>query len=144
MTEDHKTNEAVSQALFAADAAQEQHNAIWAPILAAHRVAAALRTIARDLPSLTAQASDPVYDLFEGAYASSDLTEAADALEKAAPLPNGPLTDEDRQVVFEMHYAMANDMSSKDNARAMLDQMTDADIAECVAQMALDELLDGE
>lgn len=142
MTEDHAINEAVSQALFARDEVQEQHNATWTPILAAHRVAAALRTIAQALPLTTAQASDPIYDLFEGAYASSDLLEAADHIEAAAPLPFTP-TEEDLQALFEDHCDMANDLSSRDKAREWLDQMTDAERAEAIAQNALDNQLYG-
>lgn len=124
---------------------QDQHNAIWAPILAAHRVAAALRTIARDLPSLTAQASDPLYDLFYRANVEYPkvLKDAADKIEAAASLPNGPLTDEDRQAVFEQQYDFAADLSQRDIAREFFSQMGDADIAEAVAQAALDELLEG-
>jgi hypothetical protein len=124
--------------------AQDQHNAIWTPVLAAHRVAAALRTIAEALPHLSAQAADPLYDLFEnrGAHHADGIKLAAVTVEQAAPLPV-TLTNEDRQAVFDMHYDMANDMSSKDTAHAMFSQMNDADIAECAAQMALDEMLEG-
>lgn len=126
--------------------AQDQHNAIWTPILAAHRVAAALRQQSRlfaDLPDAAKDAWIPgLSKLPHPDEWAAHLLRQADAIEQAAPLPNGPITDQDRQAVFEQQYDMANDMSSKDVAREFLGQMNDADIAEAVAQMALDELLD--
>lgn len=123
---------------------QAQHNAIWQPILAAHRVAAALRTIAGSLPALTAQASDPLYDLFEDALDYVDLLNSrAAAIEAAAPLPIEP-TEDDYEAQFDRFRDMDADETSKDRVHALLEQMTEADKAEEIAQAALDELLDSD
>lgn len=131
-------------AAMASVAMQEQHNAIWTPVQAAWQVAKALRTIAELLPSLSAQAADPLYDLIDGNTRSRNATTGAlrftaDRIEKAAPLPV-TITDEDRQAVFEDHADMQGDMSSRDKAEMAMEHMTEADIAEYAAQMALWEM----
>lgn len=125
--------------------AQEQHNAIWRPILAAHRVAAALRSQADLFASLPDAAKDAwipgLSRLPHPNEWAAHLRRQADAIELAAPLPITP-TEEDMQALFEMYCDCLGDVSSKDRAWEQMDQMTEADKAEAIAQMTLDEMLD--
>lgn len=123
--------------------AQEQHDAVWQPILAAHRVAAALRTIADALPHLSAQAREVLVGATPVKRNGNDLAFLAECLTATAPLPIEP-TDEDREAQFDRFYEAQCDAHPKDTAHAWLDTMTEAERAEEIAQAALDDLLDSQ
>lgn len=123
--------------------AMQEHDAIWAPILAAHRVAAALRSQADLFASLSAEAKDawiPGLSKIPDEWAAH-LRRQADAIELASPLPVTP-TEEDYEALFQAHYDACCDSRPKDMAHAWLDQMTEAEKVEEIARTALEDLLD--
>lgn len=122
--------------------AQEQHDAIWTPILAAHRVAAALRTIADALPHLSPEAQDVANSRMLPANVDW-YRDTANRIEAAAPLPITP-TEDDYEDQYQRFYDAQSDAHPKDTTHAWLDTMTEADKAEEIAQAALDEMLDSD
>lgn len=91
--------------------AMQEHDTIWAPILAAHRVAAALRSQADLFASLSAEAKDAwIPGLSKLPHPDewvAHLRRQADALELSAPLPIQP-TEEDLEALFQAHYPALN------------------------------------
>lgn len=93
--------------------------------IAAHRVADALRVLAECLPKLSAQASDHVYALVEGAQTATEggwgetLVAVAECVEETAPFV--PLTDAEKRDLFAAVYDEMCDLTSKDHTRTYMD-----------------------
>lgn len=101
------------------------------PHIAAHHVARHLRAIAALLPRLSAQAADPLYDLLNrealhegGVDCYTALENAAVTVEATAPFE--PVTEDEKQAIFEQVYEEMSDLSTRDHARDYCD-FTEAD-----------------
>lgn len=109
------------------DAEIARIEAAMEPILAAHRIAAALDQIARLLPLLSVRAQHAyvpgMFRISEG-YAAM-LKKQAEAIRASEPIE--AVTDEERQSVWESTIDSCGDMSRKDTAETLIETWTDAD-----------------
>lgn len=121
------------------------HHAEWQPKIAAHHVARHLDAIAELLPRLSAQGSDPLYDLLEGVTPRDEgwgdiLRRIAEATRATAPVE--PLSEAEQEERWNQYRDMAADMSIHVRAEAMLEGALAVEWRERVAMAKLDELAD--
>lgn len=135
------------------NAAWEVHNAKWEPILAAYAMAKAMETLAECLPKLAdnpeaLEAYLPGLGKHKTIGGNPILPGICDMWKRKAEkmralFPLG-VTDEQRWDVAYANAECENDLRTKERAHAILDDQTDAAVAEQIAREALERAIYGE
>lgn len=93
--------------------------------ISAHRVIDALNTIHREWSTLSPEARMGLLQVFNPLGADLDTLIDAAANKLTEQHPFEPVTDEQRQSIFENMCDMCGDMSAKDNAEMVVDEWSE-------------------